>query len=58
VYLDTIDEFPKMNATYAGYFGTAPPTRTTVQPLAPVERNPDDRSRWPMLEQISLIAVR
>jgi enamine deaminase RidA (YjgF/YER057c/UK114 family) len=58
VYLDSIDEFPKMNATYAGYFGAAPPTRTTVQPLAPVERKPDDRSRWPMLEQISLIAVR
>ena len=58
VYLDSIDEFPKMNATYAGYFGTAPPTRTTVQPLAPVERKPDDRSRWPMIEQISLIAVR
>ncbi|MDP2997025.1 MAG: RidA family protein [Bryobacterales bacterium] len=58
VYLDTIDEFPKMNATYSTYFGSAPPTRTTVQPLTPVERKPDDRSRWPMLEQISLIAVK
>jgi reactive intermediate/imine deaminase len=58
VYLDTIDEFPKMNATYATYFGSAPPTRTTVQPLAPLERKPDNRERWPMLEQISLIAVR
>jgi 2-iminobutanoate/2-iminopropanoate deaminase len=58
VYLDTIDEFPKMNSTYATYFGSAPPTRTTVQPLAPLERKPDNSERWPMLEQISLIAVR
>jgi reactive intermediate/imine deaminase len=58
VYLDTIDEFPKMNAVYGTYFGATPPTRTTVQPLAPVERKPDSRERWPMLEQISLIAVR
>lgn len=58
VYLDTIDEFPKMNSTYATYFGSTPPTRTTVQPLAPVERKSDNRERWPMLEQISLIAVR
>ena len=58
VYLDTIDEFPKMNATYATYFRADPPTRTTVQPLAPITRKADDRERWPMVEQISLIAVR
>lgn len=58
VYLDTIDEFPRMNAVYGSYFGEAPPTRTTVQPLPPVERKEDARGRWPMLEQISLIAVR
>ncbi len=58
VYLDSIDEFPKMNSTYASYFASAPPTRTTVQPLAPIERQPDDKGRWPMLEQISLIAVK
>ncbi len=58
VYVDTIDEFAKMNSTYASYFGAAPPTRTTVQPLPPVERKQDSRGRWEMLEQISLIAVR
>jgi reactive intermediate/imine deaminase len=58
VYLDSMDEFSKMNSTYASYFGSAPPTRTTLQPAPPVERKQDTRGRWPMLEQISLIAVR
>ena len=58
VYLDTLDEFPNMNAVYGSYFTGPPPTRTTVQPLPPVERKADERGRWPMLEQISLIAVK
>lgn len=58
VYLDSIDEFPKMNSVYGSYFTAAPPTRTTVQPLAPAERRPDDKGLWPMLEQISLTAVK
>jgi len=58
VYLDQLDEFQRMNATYAQYFGAIPPTRTTVQPLPPVERKRGDSGRFPMLEQISLIAVK
>ncbi|MBM3957278.1 MAG: hypothetical protein FJ313_04415, partial [Gemmatimonadetes bacterium] len=58
VYLDDIEEFAGMNRVYGSYFAGAPPTRTTVQPLKPVERNKDERDRWPMLEQISLIAVK
>jgi enamine deaminase RidA (YjgF/YER057c/UK114 family) len=58
VYLDEIGEFDKMNRVYAQYFRDVKPTRTTVQPAAPVERVADDQQRWPKLEEISLIAVR
>jgi reactive intermediate/imine deaminase len=59
VYLDTIDDFPKMNAVYAKYFGAGPPpTRTTVEPLAPVERKRSESGHFPKLEEISIIAVR
>ena len=58
VYLDSIDEFTRMNKTYAEYFGAAPPTRTTIQPAPSVERKADERERWPAFEQISLIAVK
>lgn len=57
VYLDTIDEFGKMNGIYGKYFAAAPPTRTTVAPFAPVERKRDTAGHAPMLEQISIIAV-
>lgn len=58
VYLDDIDDFSKMNKTYAEYFASAPPTRTTLQQYPSAERKPDARDRWPTLEQISLIAVK
>ncbi len=59
VYLDDMEDFARMNRVYAQYFpAQAPPTRTTVQPTAPVERKPDADERWPALEQISLIAVK
>jgi reactive intermediate/imine deaminase len=58
VYLDTIDEFGKMNGIYGKYFATAPPTRTTVAPLAPVERKRSPAGHSPMVEQISIIAVK
>lgn len=58
VYLDDLDEFNKMNGIYGKYFEGAPPTRTTVAPLAPVERKRDSSGRAPMLEQISIIAVQ
>lgn len=59
VYLDDIADFERMNRVYAQYFTPgAFPARTTVQPLPPVERKPDAEERWPMLEQVSLIAVK
>jgi len=58
VYLDNIDEFTQMNGIYAEYFPNTPPARTTVQQLAPGNRQADARGRWPTLEQISIIAVK
>lgn len=59
VYLDNIDDFAQMNAIYAKYFpASAPPARTTVAPLPPVERRRLDNGQYPKLEEISLIAVR
>lgn len=58
VYLDNLDEFGQMNGVYAKYFGAEPPTRTTVSPLPPVERKQNAEGHWPMIEQISVIAVR
>ena len=58
VYLDNLDEFGKMNAVYGKYFGAAPPTRTTVAPLPPVERQRNASGHAPMVEQISIIAVQ
>ena len=56
VYLDNLDEFGKMNGIYGKYFSSTPPTRTTLAPLPPVERKRNG-DQWPMLEQISIIAV-
>ncbi len=58
VYLDNIDDFARMNAVYAEYFPSDPPARTTVQQVAPGERQGDARGRWPTLEQISIVAVK
>jgi 2-iminobutanoate/2-iminopropanoate deaminase len=49
VYLDDLADFTKMNPIYGSFFGTPPPTRTTVQPFATGDR---------ALEQVSLIAVK
>jgi reactive intermediate/imine deaminase len=57
VYLDNLEEFGKMNGIYAKYFSAAPPARTTVAPLPPVERKRDAAGHSPMVEQISIIAV-
>src|SRR5579862_338069 len=57
VYLDTLDEFSKMNGVYGQYFESAPPTRTTVSPLPPVERTRAASGTYPMVEQISIVAV-
>jgi len=58
VYLDNIDDFPKMNRVYAQYFPEMFPTRTTVATLAPIDRKPANEDVFPGLEQISLIAVK
>ena len=58
VYVDNIDEFAKMNEIYGKYFRAAPPTRTTVAPKAPVERQRTRNGQSPQLEEISVIAVK
>jgi reactive intermediate/imine deaminase len=58
VYLDDMNDFARMNRVYAQYFPTAPPTRTTVAQVAPVDRTPRNEDTFPGLEQISLIAVK
>ena len=40
------------------YFATGPPTRTTVAPLPPVERKRSASGHAPMVEQVSIIAVK
>ena len=58
VYLDDIDDFPRMNRVYAQYFPEIFPTRTTVATLPPIERKPVNEDVFPGLEQISLVAVK
>ena len=59
VYLDNIDDFAKMNAVYGQYFSEGvKPARTTVQQVAPGEREPDANGSYPTLEQVSFVAVR
>jgi reactive intermediate/imine deaminase len=59
VYLDNVDELPKMNSIYGQFFADPRPTRTTVQPITPVStREPNTRGAYPKLEEISLIAVK
>jgi reactive intermediate/imine deaminase len=58
VYLDDIDDFPRMNRIYAQYFPEMFPTRTTVAPLPPIDRKPVTDDVYPGLEQISVVAVR
>ena len=58
VYLDDINDFPRMNRIYAQYFPDAPPARTTVAQVAPTDRKPRNEDTYPSLEQISLIAVK
>jgi len=59
VYVDNLEEFSRMNAIYGRYFPGVAPTRTTVQPLAPLtSRQANAAGHVPKLEEISLIAVR
>ena len=58
VYVDDLSEFAKMNGVYGKYFSNVPPTRTTVAPLAPIERKRTASGHSPMVEQVSIIAVK
>lgn len=49
VWLGDVEEFARMNAAYAAYFGGMPPTRTTVQPALPA---------GPGVREIAIFAVR
>ncbi len=57
VYVDNLEEFGKMNGVYAKYFSAAPPARTTIATLPPIERKRDASGHAPMVEQVSIIAV-
>ena len=58
VYLDDIEDFPRMNRIYAQYFPEIFPTRTTIATLPPIDRKPVTEDVYPGLEQISLVAVK
>ena len=58
VYVDDLGEFTKMNGVYGKYFSSASPARTTVAPLPPVERKRSASGHAPMVEQVSIIAVK
>ncbi|MBL8210411.1 MAG: RidA family protein [Bryobacterales bacterium] len=59
VHLDSIDDFAKMNATYGKYFqGGVPPARSSLGPLAPVERKRSESGQFPKLAEILVIAVK
>jgi 2-iminobutanoate/2-iminopropanoate deaminase len=49
VYLNNIDDFARMNKIYAQSFADAPPSRTTIAPLAPGDS---------ALVRISVVAVK
>jgi reactive intermediate/imine deaminase len=58
LYLDDLSDLAVVDEIYREYLGTVPPARTSVQQMEPAERKPDEKGRYPALEQISLIAVR
>ncbi len=58
VYLDDLSDREAVERVYSEYLGALPPARTTIQQTEPVERRPDEKGRYPTLEQISLIAVK
>ncbi len=58
VYLDLLADTPAFDEVYVKYFRGVVPARTTIQQIAPAERNPDKDGHYPDLEQVSLIAIR
>ena len=58
VYLDDLSDLSVFDPVYKEYFGTVLPARTTIQQIAPAEREPDHEGHFPGLEQVSFIAVK
>jgi len=58
VYLDDLSDERRFDEVYVQYFSHVLPARTTIQQVAPAERNPDKEDHYPDLEQVSLIAIR
>lgn len=58
VYLDDMADVREFDDIYLKYFGGELPARTTLQQIAPAQRNADKDGHYPDLEQMSLIAVR
>jgi len=58
VYLDDLSDLPAFDTVYKQYFSAVLPARTTVEQIAPTERQPDQEDHFPGLEQVSFIAVR
>jgi enamine deaminase RidA (YjgF/YER057c/UK114 family) len=58
VYLDDLNDQPRVDRVYAQYFPSMQPTRTVVAQSAPGPRTPQREDTYPSLEQISLIAVK
>jgi enamine deaminase RidA (YjgF/YER057c/UK114 family) len=56
-YLDDLADLRSVEDVYREYLEEGH-ARTILQQLAPAERKPDDKGRYPTLEQISLIAVK
>jgi enamine deaminase RidA (YjgF/YER057c/UK114 family) len=57
LYLDDLADLSEVDPVYREYLEEGH-ARTILQQLAPAERKPDDKGRYPTLEQISLIAVK
>ena len=58
IYLDDLSDLAPFDEVYVQYFNRVLPARTTIEQVAPSERNPDKEGHYPDLEQVSLIAVR
>jgi enamine deaminase RidA (YjgF/YER057c/UK114 family) len=58
LYLDSMGDSASADKIYAEYLGEVPHARTIVQQVEPADRTPDEKGRYPTLEQISLIAVK
>ncbi len=58
IYLDNISDSEIFNKVYAQYFKAPLPAQSIVQQIPSADRSPDSESRYPDLEQMSLIAIR